>query len=47
MEDESREARIFRGEILRSWATDSPLDARKAITVTMLRCMSWLIKVVI
>ena len=35
MEDESRAAAIFRGEVLRTWATDAtPLDPRKAVTIT-------------
>jgi hypothetical protein len=35
MEDESREARIWRGDVLRTWATDSPLDPCKAIAVPL------------
>jgi hypothetical protein len=34
MEDEDRFERIMRGDVLRTWATDPPLDPRKAIAIT-------------
>jgi hypothetical protein len=34
-DDGDRFERIMRGDVLRSWAADTPLDPRKAITITM------------